>query len=52
MNLAWDAFRILDNHNKNVIFMFPEDASTEEYAGYIKSVKKTISLEQIRVIFS
>ncbi len=38
MNLAWDAFRILDNNSKNIIFMMPEDSSNEEYKEYIKLV--------------
>jgi len=52
MNVAWDAFRILDNHSKSMIFMMPEDPSNEEYHQYIKSVTKPISLEAIRVILS
>jgi len=36
MNIAWDAFRILDNHSKSMIFMMPDDPSNEEYQQYIK----------------
>jgi hypothetical protein len=49
MNIAWDAFRILDNHSKSMIFMMPEDPSHERYQQYIKTVEKPISLEVIRV---
>ena len=49
MNLAWDAFRILDNHSKSMIFMMPDDPSSDEYVEYIKLVSKPISLEAIRV---
>ena len=49
MNLAWDAFRIIDNHSKSMIFMMPDDPKNEEYATYIKAVTKPITLEAIRV---
>ena len=49
MNLAWDAFRILDNHSKSMIFMMPDDPKNEEYAAYMRAVSKPISLEAIRV---
>jgi hypothetical protein len=49
MNIAWDAFRILDNHSKSMIFMMPDDTNSEEYKLYLKSVQKPISLETIRV---
>jgi hypothetical protein len=49
MNLAWDAFRILDNHSKSMIFVMPDDPKIEEYAAYIKAVSKPITLEAIRV---
>jgi hypothetical protein len=49
MNLAWDAFRILDNHSKSMIFMMPDDPRNEEYSAYIKTVSKHITLEAIRV---
>jgi hypothetical protein len=52
MNLAWDAFRILDDHSKSMIFMMPDDPKNEEYASYMKVVSKTITLEAIRVIFN
>lgn len=48
MNLAWDAFRILDDHSKSMIFMMPDDPKNEEYASYMKVVSKTITLEAIR----
>jgi len=50
MNLAWDAFRILDNHSKSMIFMMPDDPKNEEYSAYMKAVSKPITLEAIRVI--
>jgi hypothetical protein len=49
MNLAWDAFRILDNHSKSMIFMMPDDSNHEEHSLYIKRVQRPISLETIRV---
>jgi hypothetical protein len=49
MNMAWDAFRILDNHSKSMIFMMPDDPKNEEYATYMRAVSKPISLEAIRV---
>ncbi len=49
MNLAWDAFRIIDNHSKSMIFMMPDDPKNEEYSKYIKAVTKPITLEAIRV---
>jgi hypothetical protein len=52
MNLAWDAFRILDDHSKSMIFMMPDDPKNEEYTSYMKVVSKTITLEAIRVIFN
>ncbi|TNV78169.1 hypothetical protein FGO68_gene9490 [Halteria grandinella] len=48
MNIAWDAFRILDNHSKSMIFMMPDDTNSEEYQLYLKRVQKPISLETIR----
>ena len=50
MNIAWDAFKIIDNHSKSMIFMMPDDPKNEEYARYIKVVTKPITLEAIRVI--
>ena len=49
MNLAWDGFRIVDNHSKSMIFQMPDDPKNEEYKSYIKCVKNPISLESIRV---
>lgn len=49
MNIAWDAFRILDNHSKSMIFMMPDDSNPEEYQLYLKRVQKPLSLETIRV---
>ncbi|CDW76627.1 UNKNOWN [Stylonychia lemnae] len=48
MNFAWDAFRIVDNHSKSMIFMMPDEPKNEEYLDYIKCVDKPISLETIR----
>eukprot|EP00349_Pseudokeronopsis_sp_Brazil_P000335 CAMPEP_0202960512 /NCGR_PEP_ID=MMETSP1396-20130829/4653_1 /ASSEMBLY_ACC=CAM_ASM_000872 /TAXON_ID= /ORGANISM="Pseudokeronopsis sp., Strain Brazil" /LENGTH=119 /DNA_ID=CAMNT_0049679769 /DNA_START=844 /DNA_END=1203 /DNA_ORIENTATION=- len=48
MNIAWDAFRIADNHNKSMIFQLPEDPRQDEYDQYLKVVKRPISLENIR----
>ncbi len=49
MNLAWDAFRIIENHSKSMIFMMPDDPKNEEYATYIKAVTKPINIDAIRV---
>ena len=50
MNVAWDAFRIVDNHSKSMIFQFPADDRThEEYFEYLKKVEKPLSLETVRV---
>jgi len=49
MNFAWDAFRIVDNHSKSMIFMMPDEPKNEEYHDYIRCVDKPISLETIRV---
>ena len=49
MNLAWDAFRIVDNHSKSMIFQMPEDPKHEEHKDYIRAVVKPLSLESIRV---
>jgi len=49
MNLAWDAFRIIENHSKSMIFMMPDDPKNEEYASYIKAVTKPINIDAIRV---
>lgn len=49
MNFAWDAFRIVDNHSKSMIFMLPDDPKNEEYEDYIRSVEKPLSSETIRV---
>ena len=49
MNAAWDAFRIVDNHSKSMIFQLPEDPKNEEYQDYIRTVQKPIGLEAIRV---
>jgi len=45
MNAAWDAFRIIDNHSKSMIFQLPEDPKNEEYSRYIKVVQRPISIE-------
>ena len=52
MNFAWDAFRIVDNHSKSMIFMMPDEPKNEEYHEYINCVEKPISLETIRVSFA
>ena len=53
LNVAWDAFRIVENHSKSMMFQFPaEDKAHEEHTAYIKSVEKPISLETIRVKLS
>ena len=49
MNLAWDAFRIIDNHSKSMIFMMPEDAKHEEFEEYANKIDNPISLDNIRV---
>lgn len=49
MNVAWDAFRIVDNHSKSMIFQFPDDPKNEEHAEYMRLVTKPLSLETIRV---
>ena len=49
MNIAWDAFRIVDNHSKSMIFQMPDDPKNEEYVAYIRAVRKPLSLESIRV---
>lgn len=52
MNFAWDAFRIVDNHSKSMIFMMPDEPRNEEYLDYIRKVEKPISLETIRVRYN
>lgn len=49
MNAAWDAFRIVDNHSKSMIFQMPEDPKHEDWAEYIAKVDKPLSIEHIRV---
>ncbi len=50
MNVAWDGFRLVENHSKSMIFQFPDnDPKHEEYSAFIKAVDKPISLETIRV---
>lgn len=49
LNIAWDAFRIVDNHSKSMIFMMPEGAKNEEYKDYIKCVERPLSLDTIKV---
>ena len=53
LNIAWDAFRIVDNHSKSMIFQMPDDPRNEDYREYQRVVDKPLSLEAIRVcIFS
>jgi len=52
LNLAWDAYRVVDNHSKSMIFTMPEGTKNQEYRDYIKCVEKPISLETIKVKFS
>ena len=47
MNLAWDAFRIVENHSKSMIFMMPEDAKHEEFEDYANKIDNPISLDNI-----
>lgn len=49
MNIAWDAFRVVDNHSKSMIFQMPDEPKKEEYEAYVKAVESPISLETIRV---
>lgn len=49
MNIAWDAFRIVDNHSKSMIFQMPDDPKHEEYATYIGLVDRPLNLETVRV---
>jgi hypothetical protein len=49
MNLAWDAFRIVENHSKSMIFMMPEDARNEDFDEYRRKIDNHISLEIMRV---
>jgi hypothetical protein len=38
MNFAWDAFRIVDNHSKSMIFMMPDDPKNDEFKYYVAAV--------------
>ena len=49
MNIAWDAFRIVDNHSKSMIFQMPDDPKNEEYQQYVQLVERPLSLEAVRV---
>lgn len=49
MNVAWDAFRIVDNHSKSMIFQMPDDPKNDEHSEYMRIVKRPLSLETIRV---
>jgi len=46
-NVAWDAFRTVENHSKSMIFQFSIDVGTKEYKEYKKIVKTPIDLDEI-----
>lgn len=46
-NVAWDAFRTVENHSKSMIFQFSIDPASKEYKEYRKIIKQPIDLEEI-----
>lgn len=49
MNAAWDAFRIIENHSKSMIFMMPDDPKHEEYHDYMNKIDRHINQDTIKV---
>lgn len=48
LHVSWDAFRLVENHTKSMIFSFPTDPRNSEFKEYQASVSNHVDLETIK----
>jgi len=48
LNAAWDAYRLVENHSRAMIFQFPEPGQPE-YDKYIEVVQEPMDLDVMKV---